>query len=354
MRLRTENLTVSYGAQTVLDGLSLALPAGKITALLGPNGCGKSTLLNCFSRLLTPDSGEILLDEKPIAGFSARQLARRLALLPQHHLSPEGITVRELVSYGRSPWLSLWGRLSAEDNERVNVAMSQTRTRNLADRRLTQLSGGQRQRAFLAMVLAQDTPLILLDEPTTYLDINHQVELMRLMVELKRQGKTVVTVLHDLNQASRYCDHLVVLASGRVMAQGAPEAVWRSHKDHHRTDKGSDNHLPTGTKIWLVAGITDMRNGFNGLAAKVQTMLKDDPISGHVFIFRGRSGSKVKLLWSTGDGLCLLTKRLERGRFAWPSARDGKVFLTPAQLAMLLEGIDWRQPKRLLTSLTML
>ncbi|HHQ5956562.1 TPA: Fe(3+) dicitrate ABC transporter ATP-binding protein FecE [Enterobacter hormaechei subsp. hoffmannii] len=227
MRLRTENLTVSYGAQTVLDGLSLALPAGKITALLGPNGCGKSTLLNCFSRLLTPDSGEILLDEKPIAGFSARQLARRLALLPQHHLSPEGITVRELVSYGRSPWLSLWGRLSAEDNERVNVAMSQTRTRNLADRRLTQLSGGQRQRAFLAMVLAQDTPLILLDEPTTYLDINHQVELMRLMVELKRQGKTVVTVLHGLNQASRYCDHLVVLASGRVMAQGAPEAVMK-------------------------------------------------------------------------------------------------------------------------------
>ncbi|EIH1819660.1 IS66 family insertion sequence element accessory protein TnpB [Shigella sonnei] len=108
--------------------------------------------------------------------------------------------------------------------------------------------------------------------------------------------------------------------------------------------------LPSGTKIWLVAGITDMRNGFNGLAAKVQTTLKDDPMSGHVFIFRGRNGSQVKLLWSTGDGLCLLTKRLERGRFAWPSARDGKVFLTPAQLAMLLEGIDWRQPKRLLTS----
>ncbi|HHJ1094536.1 TPA: IS66 family insertion sequence element accessory protein TnpB, partial [Escherichia coli] len=112
--------------------------------------------------------------------------------------------------------------------------------------------------------------------------------------------------------------------------------------------------LPSGTKIWLVAGITDMRNGFNGLAAKVPTALKDDPMSGHVFIFRGRSGSQVKLLWSTGDGLCLLTKRLERGRFAWPSARDGKVFLTQAQLAMLLEGIDWRQPKRLLTSLTML
>lgn len=112
--------------------------------------------------------------------------------------------------------------------------------------------------------------------------------------------------------------------------------------------------LPSGTKIWLVVGITDMRNGFNGLATKVQTALKDDPMSGHVFIFRGRSGSQVKLLWSTGDGLCLMTKRLERGRFAWPSARDGKVFLTPAQLAMLMECIDWRQPKRLLTSLTML
>ncbi|WP_276850135.1 Fe(3+) dicitrate ABC transporter ATP-binding protein FecE [Enterobacter oligotrophicus] len=227
MRLRTENLTVSYGAQTVLDGLSLALPAGKITALLGPNGCGKSTLLNCFSRLLAPQSGTVWLDQNPIKGLSARQLARRLALLPQHHLTPEGITVRELVSYGRSPWLSLWGRLSVEDNARVNVAMHQTQTQHLAERRLTELSGGQRQRAFLAMVLAQDTPVVLLDEPTTYLDINHQVELMRLMGELKAQGKTVVAVLHDLNQASRYCDHLVVLANGRVMAQGTPEAVMQ-------------------------------------------------------------------------------------------------------------------------------
>lgn len=227
MRLRTENLTVSYGAQTVLDGLSLALPAGKITALLGPNGCGKSTLLNCFSRLLAPQSGTVWLDENPIKGLSARQLARRLALLPQHHLTPEGITVRELVSYGRSPWMSLWGRLSVEDNARVNVAMSQTRTHLLADRRVSELSGGQRQRAFLAMVLAQDTPVVLLDEPTTYLDINHQVELMRLIGELKAQGKTVVAVLHDLNQASRYCDHLVVLANGRVMAQGTPEAVMQ-------------------------------------------------------------------------------------------------------------------------------
>lgn len=225
MTLRTENLTVKYGTNTVLDGISLVLPAGKITALLGPNGCGKSTLLNCFSRLLTPQSGSVFLDNNPINALSSRQLARRLALLPQHHLTPEGITVRELVSYGRNPWLSLWGRLSAEDNARVNAAMSQTRIHHLSERRLTELSGGQRQRAFLAMVLAQNTSVVLLDEPTTYLDINHQVELMRLMGELRDRGKTVVAVLHDLNQASRYCDHLVVMTNGQVMAQGTPEEV---------------------------------------------------------------------------------------------------------------------------------
>ncbi|MCS3432686.1 Fe(3+) dicitrate ABC transporter ATP-binding protein FecE [Klebsiella sp. BIGb0407] len=227
MTLRTENLSISYGTQKVLDSLSLTLPAGKITALLGPNGCGKSTLLNCFSRLITPQSGTIMLDDQPLKELTSRQLARQLALLPQHHLTPEGITVRELVSYGRSPWLSLWGRLSAEDNTRVDIAMNQTQTHLLAERRLTELSGGQRQRAFLAMVLAQDTPVVLLDEPTTYLDINHQVELMRLMGELKTAGKSVIAVLHDLNQASRYCDHLVVLAQGRVIAQGTPEEVMK-------------------------------------------------------------------------------------------------------------------------------
>ena len=225
MTLRTENLTLCYGTNKVLDGVSLALPAGKITALLGPNGCGKSTLLNCFSRLLTPQSGSVFLGDNLINTLSPRQLARRLALLPQQHLTPEGITVQELVSYGRNPWLSLWGRLSVKDNARVNDAMSQTRIQHLSDRRLTDLSGGQRQRAFLSMVLAQDTPVVLLDEPTTYLDINHQVELMRLMGELQAQGKTVVAVLHDLNQASRYCDHLVVMEHGHVMAQGTPEAV---------------------------------------------------------------------------------------------------------------------------------
>lgn len=233
MTLRTENLTVSYGTDKVLNDVSLSLPTGKITALIGPNGCGKSTLLNCFSRLLMPQSGTVFLGDNPINMLSSRQLARRLSLLPQHHLTPEGITVQELVSYGRNPWLSLWGRLSAEDNARVNVAMNQTRINHLAVRRLTELSGGQRQRAFLAMVLAQNTPVVLLDEPTTYLDINHQVDLMRLMGELRTQGKTVVAVLHDLNQASRYCDQLVVMANGHVMAQGTPEEVMTPESVSH-------------------------------------------------------------------------------------------------------------------------
>ncbi|AZK61835.1 Fe(3+) dicitrate ABC transporter ATP-binding protein FecE [Pectobacterium versatile] len=227
MELTTQNLTAGYGDKRILDGLSLSLPAGKITALLGPNGCGKSTLLKCFAKLLIPESGTIQLNGKSLSTFSARQLSRHLALLPQQHLTPEGITVRDMVAYGRSPWLSLWGRLSPDDRQRVQLAMEKTHIVDLADKRLTDLSGGQRQRAFLAMLLAQDTPVVLLDEPTTYLDINHQVELMKLLRELNQAGKTVVTVLHDLNQASRYCDHLVMLADGRVMAQGSPHEVMK-------------------------------------------------------------------------------------------------------------------------------
>ena len=225
MELRTVNLRAGYGAKQILNGLNLTLPAGKITALLGPNGCGKSTLLKCFSRLLPPTTGEIWLAERPLTALSARQLARHLALLPQQHLAPEGISVRELVGYGRSPWLPLWGRLSERDRGLVSDALERTGMTSFAQQSLSALSGGQRQRAFLALVLAQDTPLVLLDEPTTWLDINHQVELMKLMRQLQQAGKTVITVLHDLNQASRYCDHLVVLNAGKVQAQGSPESV---------------------------------------------------------------------------------------------------------------------------------
>lgn len=227
MQLATQNLSAGYANKRVLDNLSLTLPEGKIVALLGPNGCGKSTLLKCFSRLLIPQSGTLSLSGENIEQISARSLAQKLAFLPQQHLVPEGITVKDLVGYGRSPWLSLWGRLGAKDRRLVAQAMEKTQISSLADMPLTSLSGGQQQRAFLAMVLAQDTPVVMLDEPTTYLDINHQVGLMQLLRELNEQGKTIVTVLHDLNQACRYCDYLVLLAKGKVVAQGEPREVMK-------------------------------------------------------------------------------------------------------------------------------
>ncbi|WP_208952283.1 Fe(3+) dicitrate ABC transporter ATP-binding protein FecE [Rahnella sp. ChDrAdgB13] len=225
MQLSAENLYAGYGNKSILNGLSVTLPAGKITALIGPNGCGKSTLLKCFSRLLTPESGTLRLQGDDISRLQGRALARKLALLPQQHVAPEGIRVRELVGYGRSPWLNLWGRLGELDHARVSRAMQETNIGDLAEKLVSELSGGQRQRVFLAMVLAQDTPLVLLDEPTTYLDISHQVELMNLLRRQNQQGKTVVAVLHDLNQASRYCDYLVMMAAGKIVAQGSPEAV---------------------------------------------------------------------------------------------------------------------------------
>jgi len=225
MQLSAENLSAGYGNKKILNDLSLTLPAGKITALIGPNGCGKSTLLKCFSRLLTPSSGTVRLDNHDLSALHSRELARKLALLPQQHIAPEGISVRELVGYGRSPWLNLWGRLGEQDKAAVEKAMRETDIAELAEKRVSELSGGQRQRAFMAMVLAQDTPLLLLDEPTTWLDISHQVELMELMRRQNQQGKTLVAVLHDLNQASRYCDHLVLMSQGSIVAQGAPEAI---------------------------------------------------------------------------------------------------------------------------------
>lgn len=225
MQLSAENLYAGYGNKSILNGLSVTLPSGKITALIGPNGCGKSTLLKCFSRLLTPESGTLRLEGDDISRLHGRALARKLALLPQQHIAPEGIRVRELVGYGRSPWLNLWGRLGEQDHARVACAMQETNIGDMAEKLVSELSGGQRQRVFLAMVLAQDTPLVLLDEPTTYLDISHQVELMALLRRQNQQGKTVVVVLHDLNQASRYCDYLVMMAAGKIVAQGTPEAV---------------------------------------------------------------------------------------------------------------------------------
>lgn len=225
MPLAVQQLQLAYQDKIVVTGLNVAFPERKITALIGPNGCGKSTVLKSLARLLKPKSGTVSMNNGDIWRQSAREYAKTLAFLPQQHIVPEGISVKELVAYGRSPYLNIWGRLGEEDRRLVDAAMAATHTSELAEQLVSNLSGGQQQRVFLAMTLAQNADFVLLDEPTTYLDLNRQAELMAMMRQMQRQNKTVITVLHDLNQACRYCDHLVVLKQGRLMAQGSPDEV---------------------------------------------------------------------------------------------------------------------------------
>ncbi|MCG3724865.1 Fe(3+) dicitrate ABC transporter ATP-binding protein FecE [Vibrio cincinnatiensis] len=225
MRLTTENLVVGYGKGPIVNDVDVTIPEGKITALLGPNGCGKSTLLKTLSRILKPQSGQVFWEGKAVQKVPSRVFAQQLALLPQSQQPPEGVSVQEVVSYGRSPYTGFWGQLSVQDKRIVEQAMKATGVETFADKPVMDLSGGQRQRVWLALTLAQDTDFILLDEPTTYLDMNHQVELMKLLRMLNQQGKTIVTVLHDINQACRYCDHLIVMQAGRVISEGSPQIV---------------------------------------------------------------------------------------------------------------------------------
>jgi len=224
--ISTKNLTVSYGNKTVIEDLSLTLQKGKITALIGPNGCGKSTLLKSLSRINKAANGQVLLNNKSLDDFADKQLAQLMSLLPQVLITPEGITVQRLVEYGRSPYLSHWGKLGTEDKEKVQQAMQETGVVEFAKQPVESLSGGQRQRAWIAMILAQDTDIVMLDEPTTYLDLSHQIELMKLMQAMKNKGKTVIVVLHDLNQACRYCDHLVVMKDGNLIVEGEPDDIF--------------------------------------------------------------------------------------------------------------------------------
>jgi iron complex transport system ATP-binding protein len=224
--LTIRDLAAGYGESVVLNGLELDVPAGKITAIVGANACGKSTLLRTMSRLLAPQRGQVLLDGKSIHRMPPRQLARTLGLLPQSPIAPEGITVADLVGRGRHPhqgWLARWTR---EDDEAVATALEATKTTDLAERPVDELSGGQRQRVWIAMALAQQTDLLLLDEPTTFLDISHQVEVLDLLTDLNHtRGTTVVMVLHDLNLAARYADYLVAMAGGRLHAAGSPQDI---------------------------------------------------------------------------------------------------------------------------------
>jgi len=224
--LIADGLSAGYGEATVLDGLDLAIPPGKITVIVGANACGKSTLLRTLSRLLPARKGTVLLDGKSIHRLPSRALARTLGLLPQSPIAPEGIAVSDLVSRGRHPHQGIFSRWRRQDDEAVAAALAATKTEDLAERPVDELSGGQRQRVWIAMALAQETDLLLLDEPTTFLDISHQIEVLDLLTDLNQtRGTTVVMVLHDLNLAARYADHLVAMADGRLHVAGPPEAV---------------------------------------------------------------------------------------------------------------------------------
>jgi iron complex transport system ATP-binding protein len=224
--LDARELVLAYGDAVVVDRLTLRIPPARITALVGANASGKSTLLRALSRLLRPRSGAVLLDGREIASTSTRHVARRLAILPQGPALPEALTVRQLVRHGRYPHHRLLRSWSAQDEHAVERALAMTAMTELADRPLDELSGGQRQHAWIAMTLAQETEVLLLDEPTTYLDLAHQVAVLELLSELnRRDGRTIVMVLHDLNQAARYADEIVALRDGCVVACGPPDEV---------------------------------------------------------------------------------------------------------------------------------
>ncbi|MFD8611850.1 ABC transporter ATP-binding protein [Streptomyces sp. NPDC059631] len=225
-RLSADNVTLAYDQRVIAEELSVEIPDNSFTVIVGPNACGKSTLLRALSRMLKPSHGRVLLDGQVIQSMPAKQVARTLGLLPQSSVAPDGITVGDLVGRGRYPHQGILRQWSAEDERVVQESMEQTGVTALAERYVDELSGGQRQRVWIAMALAQQTPLLLLDEPTTYLDIQHQIDVLDLCADLhEEQGRTLVAVLHDLNHAARYATHLIALREGEVIAQGAPKEI---------------------------------------------------------------------------------------------------------------------------------
>lgn len=227
--LRAEALTLTFADTVVVDDFTQVFPPNKVTAIIGPNGCGKSTLLAGLARLKKPTSGQVLLDDEPLFSKSPSWIARHMALLPQQPQAPEGISVTELIRFGRQPYLRWWQQWSRADQQWVEYSLGVTQLEHYAHRPLASLSGGQRQRAWLAMTIAQSTPLLLLDEPTSALDIGHQIEVFELIRHLSRdEGKTIIMVVHDLMNACRYADHLIAMHEGKIIAAGAPADIMTS------------------------------------------------------------------------------------------------------------------------------
>ncbi|MFT3943950.1 MAG: ABC transporter ATP-binding protein [Ancrocorticia sp.] len=224
-RVFAENVTIGYDKRTICHNVSVGIPDNSFTAIIGPNGCGKSTLLRGLARVLTPTTGKVLLDGRLLSQYKSKEIARILGLLPQSSLAPDGIRVADLVARGRAPHQSLIQQWRESDENTVRKALEATRLKELSHRLVDELSGGQRQRVWVAMLLAQDTPIMLLDEPTTFLDIAHQYELLDLFRQFHEDGKTIVTVLHDLNQAARYANHLIVMRDGDIIRTGSPKQV---------------------------------------------------------------------------------------------------------------------------------
>lgn len=226
MEFYTENVQISYSKKVIVEGLYVQIPEGKITALIGANGSGKSTILKAMCRIMEPSRGTVVLDGKSIHSQPTKDIARQLTVLPQNPESPEGLTVRELISYGRSPYKKGFSRLNREDNDIIDWALEVTHLEELSERPLEQLSGGQKQRAWIAMAVAQDTNILFLDEPTTFLDMAHQLDVLKLLKNInENHHRTIVMIVHDLNHASRYADHIIAIKQGQVVAQGEPKMV---------------------------------------------------------------------------------------------------------------------------------
>ncbi|GAA0227136.1 ABC transporter ATP-binding protein [Metaclostridioides mangenotii] len=224
--IEAKNLSIAYDESVIVENLNAGIPEGKITTIIGPNGCGKSTILKSLGRIMKPKNGMIYINGDDIRKLSTKEIAKRMAVLPQSPQSPNGLTVGELVAYGRYPHQKGLGSLTPEDKKIISWALDATKISEFADRSVETLSGGQRQRVWIAMALAQQTGIILLDEPTTYLDLSHQLEVLELLYDLnKKQGSTIVMVIHDLNLAARFADYMIAIRGGEIISSGTPDEV---------------------------------------------------------------------------------------------------------------------------------